>query len=111
MILNFLFCFRAKQKITYHCFNSVAYKHAKRNHYRKALTLMSWNDLEIRWRGKFKYEVPLDECQDEKEEWAKTEIVVDYLKPARLPIVDVALKDIGNLRQKFRLEIGQVCFS
>ena len=54
---------RVSQKITYHCSNSVAYNHARRGHKRKSLTLMSWNDLEIRWRGKFKYEVPLDECQ------------------------------------------------
>jgi hypothetical protein len=31
-------------------------------------------------------------------------------KPSRLPIVDVLVKDIGTVRQKFRLEIGPVCF-
>ncbi len=33
------------------------------------------------------------------------------VKPTRLPIVDVAVRDVGNARQKFKLEIGQVCFS
>ena len=53
----------ASQNITYNCFNSLAYYSAKKDHYRKALGLMSWNDLEIRGRGKFSYEVPVDECQ------------------------------------------------
>ena len=53
----------ASQDITYHCFNSLAYYSAKKDHYRKALGLMSWNDLEIRGRGRFSYEVPVDECQ------------------------------------------------
>ena len=54
---------RASQNITYHCSNSVAYYNAKRDNYRKAVALMSWNDLEIRYRGKFSYRVALDECQ------------------------------------------------
>jgi len=29
----------------------------------------------------------------------------------RLPIVDVNIKDFGTDRQRFKLEIGQVCFS
>ena len=53
----------ASQDITYHCFNSLAYYSAKKDHYRKAAVLMSWNDLEIRGRGKFSYDVPEDECQ------------------------------------------------
>ena len=31
-------------------------------YYRRAVALMSWNDLEIRHRGKFSYQVPVDEC-------------------------------------------------
>lgn len=54
---------KASQDIIYHCSNSVAYHHAKRGNKRKAVTLMSWNDLEIRHRGKFSYRVPVDECQ------------------------------------------------
>lgn len=102
---------KASQDIIYHCSNSVAYNNAKRNNKRKAVTLMSWNDLEIRHRGKFSYRVPVDECQHEKSEWAHTVIRLKNTKPARLPIVDVAVRDIGNPSQKFKLEIGQVCFS
>ena len=49
--------------------------------------------------------------QHEKREWAQTILSVEDTKPARLPIVDVAIKDIGNARQKFKLEVGQVCYS
>ena len=49
--------------------------------------------------------------QHEKPEWAHTIIRMKDTKPARLPIVDVAVRDIGNPTQKFKLEIGQVCFS
>ena len=54
---------KASQDIIYHCSNSVAYNHAKRGNKRKAVTLMSWNDLEIRHRGKFSYRATVDECQ------------------------------------------------
>lgn len=102
---------KASQNITYHCFNSIAYHNAKRGTHRQALQLMSWNDLEIKHRGKFKYSVDLDECQFEKREWAQTTISVKNTKPARLPIVDVAIKDIGSPRQMFKLEVGPVCYS
>lgn len=75
---------QAKQQITYHCLGSVAYHDARRGHKRKALTLMSWNDLEIRHRGKFRYSVSEDGCAaDDKRDWSKTVIVVDQDKPAR----------------------------
>lgn len=67
--------------------------------------------MEIRHRGKFSYQVPVDECQHEKREWAETVISMKDTKPARLPIVDVALRDVGNSQQKFKLQIGPVCFS
>ena len=51
-----------------------------------------------------------DLSQDEKPEWSRTVIRVDQDKPARLPVVDVALRDIGEPGQKFRLEIGPVCY-
>ena len=63
--LNFLkmLSSKASQNVTYHCFNSVAYKNAKRGHMRQAIQLMSANDLELRHRGKFRYTVIRDECQ------------------------------------------------
>ena len=63
--LNFLkmLSSSASQNVTYHCFNSVAYRNAKRGHMRQAIQLMSSNDLELRHRGKFRYKVLSDECQ------------------------------------------------
>jgi len=101
----------ASQRITYHCWNSVAHAMARRGgHRRKALTLMSWNDLEIRHRGRFSYNVLEDGCQHERRQWDKTVVEVAHRKPARLPVVDVELKDVGSNDQKFSLEIGEVCF-
>jgi collagen type II alpha len=100
---------RAEQNITYHCRNSVAHMNPRGNA-RKAAWLMSWNDLEIKSQGKFRYEVPIDECKDRKNDWARTVFEIKTRKPTRLPIVDVKLKDIGHARQKFKIEIGQVCF-
>ena len=46
--------------------------------------------------------------QHESTDWAKTVISMRNVKPTRLPIVDVAVRDVGNPRKKFKLEIGQV---
>lgn len=100
---------RASQNITYHCSNSVAYMNPK-NKANKSAWLMSWNDLEIKAHGKFRYTVPIDECKDRKSAWAKTVFEIKTNKPTRLPIVDIMLRDIGSRRQKFKMEIGQVCF-
>lgn len=101
---------KAEQVITYHCFNSVAYMNG-RNNARKSLSLMAWNDLEIRHRGKAKYEVITDECKDKNSKWGRAVFKVETAKPARLPIVDVKVEDFGRPLQKFKVEVGQVCFS
>ena len=49
--------------------------------------------------------------QHENKDWAQTVFSLKDSKPTRLPIVDVALKDVGNKKQKFKIEIGDVCFS
>ncbi len=120
---------KASQNVTYHCSNSVAYHHDRRQHHRKAIALQTWNDLELRHRGKFKYKVLSDECQVrqfpvdcqltlmatslqfERPAWAETVFSVKDTKPQRLPIVDVAVRDIGNDRKKFKVELGPVCFT
>lgn len=45
-----------------------------------------------------------------KQDWSKTVVEVSNNKPARLPVVDVAMRDVGDRDQKFRLEVGPVCF-
>lgn len=98
------------QNVTYHCSNSVAVFNKKRDNFRRAATLMSWNDLEIRFRGKFKYSVPVDECQYERSDWSQTVLSLTDVKPTRLPVVDIAIRDLGNARKKVKIQIGQVCF-
>jgi len=101
---------QATQTMTYHCFNSVAYANIRGN-FRKAISFMSWNDLEIKNRGKFKYEVLFDGCKVKNNSWNKTVFKVTSKKPTRLPIVDIKVEDYGNAAQKFKVEVGQVCFS
>jgi hypothetical protein len=101
---------KAEQEIIYHCFNSFAFENIRGNN-RKSLAFMSWNDLEIKHRGKFKYDVISDGCKDKNNSWDKTVFRIESQKPTRLPVVDVKVQDFGNPSQKFKLEIGQVCFS
>jgi len=101
----------ASQNVTYHCFNSVAYEHPRGGHLRKAIALQSWNDLEIRRGGKFRYAVISDDCKDQKNVWATSVFSVKDTKPQRLPIVDVNIKDMGNPRKKFKIELGPVCYT
>ena len=72
----------ATQQITYNCWNSVAYLHAKRDHKRKAATLLTWNDLELKHRGRFTYSVVEDGCAESQKTWAKTVFRVAVDKPS-----------------------------
>lgn len=42
--------------------------------------------------------------------WGKTIISYQTDKTIRLPIIDVALRDIGKPNQSFYIEIGNVCY-
>lgn len=44
-------------------------------------------------------------------QWGKTVVSYDTDKPVRLPIIDVALRDIGKYDQKFYVEVGAVCYA
>lgn len=101
---------KAEQLVTYHCFNSIAFENARGNA-RKSLSFMSWNDLEIKNRGKFKYDVVSDDCKEKNSSWGSTVFKIESTKPTRLPVVDVKVEDFGNPQQKFKIEVGQVCFS
>ena len=52
----------AEQIITFHCKDTVAHLN-RANNKRHAVSLMAWNDLEIRHRGKARYSVLSDDCQ------------------------------------------------
>merc|ERR1711962_699101 len=75
---------RAAQTITFHCKNTVAFRNPRGNT-RNALSLMSWNDLEIKKGGNFKYEVVEGGCKERAKTWSKSIFTVDTTKPTRHP--------------------------
>merc|ERR1712113_27214 len=91
----------AEQTITFHCKDTVAHLN-RANNKRHAVSLMAWNDLEIKHRGKARYQVLSDEGQHKKRSWAQTVFKVQSRKPARLPIVHV--QDFGRSNQAFKIE-------
>ncbi|KNC33449.1 hypothetical protein FF38_09854, partial [Lucilia cuprina] len=42
--------------------------------------------------------------------WDKSILTYTTDKSQRLPIVDIAVRDIGNANQEFRIELGAACF-
>lgn len=48
--------------------------------------------------------------QGRTNDWSKTSLRYTSEKASRLPIIDVAIKDIGQSDQEFAIEIGSVCF-
>ena len=76
------------------------------------MKLLTWNDVELTPRGnqRLRYEMIMDECRTHEGEWGKTVISYDTDKPVRLPIIDVALRDIGKSEQSFYVEIGAACY-
>uniref|UniRef100_UPI00398EFE09 collagen alpha-1(III) chain-like n=1 Tax=Pristiophorus japonicus TaxID=55135 RepID=UPI00398EFE09 len=104
---------RASQNVTYHCKNSIAYLDAETGNVKKALKLMSWDDIELKAEGnrKYTYNVLEDGCTKHTGEWDMTVFEYRTRKTIRLPIVDIAPMDIGAEDQEFGVDIGPVCFS
>jgi collagen type II alpha len=101
---------KAEQLITFHCKNTIAHTNPRGNN-KKAISFMSWNDLEIKKGGSSKYEVIKDDCKLRKDSWAESVFKIETEKVTRLPIVDVQVKDFGGEKQVFKIEVGKVCFS
>ena len=93
---------KADQSVTLHCQNTIATKDAKGNQ-KKAVSLMSWNDLEYKHKGKFQYEVVKDECWGE--DWAEAVLRINTDRPTRLPVVDLKLADFED----FSIKISTDC--
>lgn len=101
------------QNITLHCKNVVAYYDQQKQTYRKGLKLMSWNDAEITPKGnmRLRYEALEDECKVRSDDWAKTVVQYKSDLTTRLPIIDVAVRDVQDEKQEFWIEIGPACFT
>jgi len=102
----------ATQNITYHCKNTVAYHDKAKNNYRRSLKLLAWNDAELTAKGspRLRYEALEDGCQFRTNAWAKTVLSYTTERAIRLPIIDIAIRDIGAADQEFSIEIGPVCY-
>lgn len=102
----------ASQNITYNCKNSAAYFNKEANSYRQSLKLLAWNDAELTAKGpqRLRYDAIVDECQHRLPAYAQTILTYKTDKPTRLPIIDIAVRDVGELNQQFWIEIGAVCF-
>lgn len=103
----------ARQTLTYHCRNSVAYRDGKNTSLKRALVLRGSNGQELRAQGnpRLRYSVSEDGCANANGLWSKTMLEYRTQKSVRLPIVDIAPLDIGRDNQEFGLDIGPVCFS
>jgi len=103
---------RARQNITYHCRDSVAWYDEQLNDVTKSIRIKTSNGVIIdsSSSNKFKPNVLTDNCRVKNGTWLYTIIQVDTSKPNRLPVLDVAAYDIGDEKEEFGLEIGPVCF-
>lgn len=101
------------QNITFHCKNVVAYYDQEKQTYRRGVKLMSWSDAEITPKGnaRLRYEALEDECKMRSDVWAKAIVQYQSDLTTRLPIIDVAVRDIQPEKQEFWIEIGPACFS
>ncbi|XP_033625444.1 uncharacterized protein LOC117288629 isoform X2 [Asterias rubens] len=105
---------QAKQNVTYHCRNSFAVSDRK-DRINRAITLVGPHGARMNINSTKKdlqYDVEgEDGCQEHDDVWRKTTIVYTTKKTERLPLVDVAMSDIGESNQQFGMTIGPVCFS
>ncbi|XP_022779253.1 collagen alpha-2(I) chain-like, partial [Stylophora pistillata] len=104
---------RARQRITYHCKNSVAWPKKSSDEGMKSIKMLTVNGLELHARSSNKFKPTLvgDDCTVKDGSWHRTTLEVDTPKPHRLPVLDVAVYDIGDSGEEFGLEFGRVCFS
>lgn len=125
----------ATQNITYHCQKSIAFYHEEKSTYRKSLKLLTWNDAELTAKGqqRLKYDALEDGCKvtsDERtlyrrdlsfltkpfvfqarsKEWSYSVLSYTTDKAIRLPITDVAMRDLSEPGHAFWIEISPVCF-
>ena len=83
-----------RQNLTYHCLNS-----------RAKIMVMTRDEQEMA-----SLDVLSDECSRMDGEWRKSVFEVQTRDTDQLPIQDVAVMDIGEKNQKFKLQVGPICF-
>ncbi|XP_065216475.1 collagen alpha-1(III) chain-like [Planococcus citri] len=100
------------QNITYHCKNAIAHYDNSSKSYEKSVKLLGWNDAEISPQShpKLQFISDQDECQYKRKEWSSTILRYTTDNPSRLPITDIAVRDVGQPEQSIFVEMGPVCF-
>lgn len=83
-----------RQNLTYHCLNS-----------RAKIMVMTRDEQEMA-----SLDVLSDECSRMDGEWRKSVFEVQTRDTDQLPIQDVAVMDIGEKNQRFKLQVGPICF-
>ncbi|XP_065221020.1 collagen alpha-1(II) chain-like isoform X2 [Planococcus citri] len=100
------------QNITYHCKNSIAYYDNASKSYEKSVKLLAWNDIEITPQSypNLQFTSDQDGCQFKRKEWSSAILSYRTDNPSRLPITDIAVRDVGRSEQSIFVEMGPVCF-
>ncbi|XP_065221018.1 collagen alpha-2(I) chain-like isoform X2 [Planococcus citri] len=100
------------QNITYHCKNSIAYYDNASKSYEKSVKLMGWNDIEITPQShpNLQFTSDQDGCQYKRNEWLSAILNYRTDNPSRLPITDIAVRDVGRSEQSVFVEMGPICF-
>jgi hypothetical protein len=89
---------RVRQNITYNCLNSNAH-----------LKIMTNDETEIKPHSDY-VNVISDECHKKDGTWRQAVLEVETTVCDRLPVADVAVKDIYDDNQEFGIDIGPICF-
>ena len=93
----------ARQRVTYHCFNS----HARGS--RLMLHTGEELDTELYKYKKSTRIATSDECAHDNQ-WHSAVFDIRTNKTDILPITDIRLFDVGRQNQQFGIELGEVCF-
>lgn len=105
----------ARQKVTIHCKNVIAVFDAQNSTYESAVTLTSFDEesLEVHGKKAFRYRILNDNCKVRNNQWGSTQVEIRGKgnKIARIPILDIGLKDVAGSNQEFGIELGKACFS
>lgn len=96
-----------RQNMTYNCKNAHAHKDASGQE-RMFMKFLSDDEMEMSTEDSM--EVMSDGCSVKDGKWHETVFNVDTNDLERLPISNVAVKDVADGEEEFGLKIGAVCF-
>jgi len=99
---------QARQNFTFKCKEGVAWFHAFKKNYNKAIKIMGDNEEEFSYSKSLGLKVLADGCKNKNGE---TVFQIETEEPKQLPIIDFTAPDFIQARKKFGFEVGPVCFS